>query len=93
MPEDFSRFDLPDPAQLGVAGGEAGAAVSDNAIGREVAAMMARPGVVMAGETLDALGRPALLVGVKSAREMAKLPASAGGFPVVVQVIGEVVAQ
>jgi len=55
--------------------------------------LMALPGVVMLGETIDATGRPAILIGVKSARNLAKLPQSIDGIPVVTQVIGEVDAQ
>jgi len=59
-------------------------------LGAHREALMGRRGVVMVGETLDALGRPAILIGVKTARDLASLPSEVEGIPVVVQVIGEV---
>jgi len=94
MQDDFSNFDPPDASRLGVSAAAPAAAQSeDSPLSREVNAMMERPGVVMAGESRDTTGRPAILVGVKTAKDMAKIPSTVGGFPVVIQVIGEVVAQ
>lgn len=56
-------------------------------------ALMNRPGVVMIGETLDALGRPAIVIGVRTAGDLGGLPSTIDGVPVVTQVIGEVDAQ
>ncbi len=56
-------------------------------------ALMAIPGVVMVGETLDPIGRPAILVGVKTAGHLSRLPSVLDGVPIVTQVIGEVDAQ
>jgi len=55
--------------------------------------LMALSGVVAVGETLDATGREAILIGVKTARSLARLPREVDGVPVVSQVIGEVDAQ
>jgi hypothetical protein len=52
--------------------------------------LMAKPGVTMIGETLDLVGRPAIMIGVKTAKDLAGLPESIEGVPVVAQVIGEV---
>lgn len=52
--------------------------------------LMSRPGVVMVGETIDVLGRPAIMIGVKTAKGLSKLPREIDGVPVVTQVIGEV---
>jgi hypothetical protein len=94
MSDDLSNFDPPDASRLGVEAAKAAAAqAEDSPLSREVGAMMHRSGVIMAGESRDTSGRPAILVGVKTAKDMAKIPSTVGGFPVVIQVIGEVVAQ
>jgi hypothetical protein len=56
-------------------------------------ALMARSGVVMIGETRDMSGGPALLVGVRAARDLSRLPTQIDGVPVVTQVIGDVTPQ
>jgi hypothetical protein len=52
--------------------------------------LMALPGVVMVGESLDPVGRPAILIGVKAAGDLAVLPQAVDGVPVIKEVIGEV---
>jgi hypothetical protein len=83
----------PDPAALGSAGP---AAQDDSGVAavlaRQTDALMARSGVVMVGETRDAQGRPAILVGVRTSRDIARLPREIDGVPVVLQVVGDVVA-
>lgn len=63
------------------------------AVAAHTDALMKLAGVIMVGETLDVVGRPAVLIGVKTARALAKLPTEIDGVPVVTQVIGEVDAQ
>lgn len=52
--------------------------------------LMALPGVVMVGESLNAIGQPAILVGVKTRGDLAGLPKAIDGVPVMAEVIGEV---
>ena len=52
--------------------------------------LMRIPGVVMVGQTLDAVGNPAFLVGLKSAAAAARVPREIAGLPIVTEVIGEV---
>lgn len=56
-------------------------------------ALMDRPGVVMVGETMDVIGRPAIMIGVKTTKDLSNLPKEIDGVPVVAQVIGEIDAQ
>lgn len=55
--------------------------------------LMGMPGVVTIGETRDVVGRPAIMIGVKTARNLSKLPREIDGVPVVTQVTGEIDAQ
>ena len=55
--------------------------------------LMGRAGVGMVGETLDAMGRGAIMIGVREQKNMARLPREVDGVPVVVQVVGDVEAQ
>jgi hypothetical protein len=87
------------PPDLGALGAQIERPAEDNesAVSAVLAqhhdALMARSGVVMLGETLDAVGRPAILIGVKTRKGLARLPEQLDGVPVVIQVIGEVDAQ
>jgi hypothetical protein len=56
-------------------------------------ALMARKGVTMIGEGVDARGQPAIVVGVKNARDLAGLPQNIDGVPVITQVTGTIKAQ
>jgi hypothetical protein len=53
-------------------------------------ALMARPGVVMVGETLNATGKSAIIIGVKTRADLRGLPQQIDGVPVIWQVIGDV---
>lgn len=91
---DFLPPDIGALAQEQRAHDEAAGATT---VGKVIAAhhdeLMDRPGVNMIGETLDMTGRPAILIGVKSAKALKGLPKSIDGIPVVTQVIGEIDAQ
>jgi hypothetical protein len=54
---------------------------------------MARKGVTMIGESVDARGQPAIVIGVRNAKDMAGLPHVIDGVPVITQVTGTVKAQ
>jgi hypothetical protein len=97
---DEEAWDPPDLAALGVDPSteppetplDHGGSPAGLALARHHDALMARAGVVMVGETLDATGAPAVLIGVRSARDIGRLPTSLDGVPVVAQVVGDVVA-
>lgn len=55
--------------------------------------LMGRAGVVMLGETVDATGSPAIVIGVRAHKNMSRLPREIDGVPVVVQVVGDVEIQ
>jgi len=52
--------------------------------------LMALPGVVMVGESLDPIGQPAILIGVKTSGDLTRMPKEIEGVPVIREVIGEV---
>ena len=56
-------------------------------------ALMARKGVTMIGEGVDARGQPAIVVGVKNAKDLAGIPHQIDGVPVIAQVTGTIKAQ
>jgi hypothetical protein len=56
-------------------------------------ALMARKGVTMIGEGVDARGQPAIVVGVKNAKDLTGLPHQIEGVPVITQVTGTIKAQ
>jgi hypothetical protein len=92
MTDDNGEFLPPDPAALVAETQVAGEDEPVPELSPAVEALMQTPGVVMTGETLDARGNKAILVGVKTKRDLAKVPAEIDGLPVVTQVIGDVVA-
>ena len=73
-------------ADQGVSGGSAVTAV----LAKHHDALTVRSGVVTVGETLDEVGRPAIMIGVKTAGDLKGLPKELDGVPVVCQVIGDV---
>lgn len=93
MPPDLSALGI-DPAAQTFQMPEDGAASPAGAVlARHHDELMKRIGVVMVGETLDATGASAVLIGVRTARDMGRLPTTLDGIPVVAQVIGDVDAQ
>lgn len=84
----------PDLDALGAEAVELGADAAPSPLSAVLAAhhdaLMARAGVVMVGETIDAVGQPAILIGVRAARDMSRLPRQIDGVSVVTQVIGDV---
>lgn len=54
---------------------------------------MARKGVTMIGEGVDARGQPAIVVGVKTAKDLAGVPHAIDGVAVITQVTGTIKAQ
>jgi hypothetical protein len=90
-------FAIPDPEALQGEAGAPGAPAGPEApsafgavLERQRVALMATEGVVMVGEGQDAIGGPAILVGVKEHHQLATLPKAVDGVPVVGIVIGEV---
>jgi len=94
---DGNDFLPPDPAALGATTSDGGNEPARGSASATVTAhterLMALPGVVVVGETRDATGQPAVLVGVKTSRALAKVPTQIDGVPVVTQVVGEIDAQ
>jgi hypothetical protein len=93
---DPSGFDLPDPARLqgeALPAAEATASAAGGALARHHDRLMRLPGVVMLGEGQDASGAPAIVIGVRAAGDLARLPAAIDGVPVVGLVTGEVSIQ
>lgn len=93
QPND-NEFQLPDPDLLAAESAAYEQAEPVSRAGEVLAQhhdrLMALPGVVMVGESLDPVGRPAILIGVKTAGDLASLPQNLDGVPVVHEVIGEV---
>ena len=98
MPHDEDDWELPDPAELSAPDAKGG---GDRSSGGDPAAaaqvlkdkrdeIMQGEGVTMVGETIDAVGRSAIMIGVKSAAALRDLPSEIGGVPVVSTVTGEV---
>lgn len=88
------RFSIPDISQLD-AGADATnpsnpAYPPERALSGVHDMLMGLPGVVMVGQGMDEIGNPALIVGVKSRADLARIPSEAAGLPIVAQVIGEV---
>jgi len=88
------EFSIPDGAALQ---GEDDGSFSTEAVSeiqstleRHRDALMRKAGVVMVGESQDAVGRPAIIVGVKDAGALKSIPKELDGVPVVTTVIGEV---
>jgi hypothetical protein len=87
VPPELSQL-LQDPVPLGAA--EQAPSPVSRALDRAHDRLMGLPGVVMVGEGLDEIGDPAIIVGVRSAEQLSRLPARIEGVKVVSQVIGEV---
>jgi hypothetical protein len=92
MPQEDEEWSLPDPASLS----NPDQAISQNEEPNLLAGvldhhrdeLMARPGVTMVGETRDASGRPAIMVGVMTAADLSNLPGNIEGVPIVGVVTG-----
>ncbi len=91
VPPDLSALGVDPAAEIQLPEGSPSPA--GNVLSRHHDALMSRIGVVMVGETLDATGAPAILIGVRTARDMGRLPTNLDGIPVVAQVIGTIDAQ
>lgn len=93
---DPEIFLPPDLEALRTEAGEAagaGSAPPDMLTDARRDTLMALPGAVMVGETLDPVGRPAILLGVRTAPDAAAAPRVIDGVTVIVEVIGDVEAQ
>ncbi len=97
MPQNDDDWEMPDPAALSAPGGKPVGASAEEAPGaaarvleQERDRLMRLPGVTMVGETRDALGRSAIMIGVDSAADQRVLPESVDGIPVVSVVTGQV---
>lgn len=98
MPEADDDWEMPDPGALSDPTGSIRAAAAgpdgETAAARVLADrrddLMQRPGVTMVGESIDAAGRSAILIGVRNAVDLAALPRDLGGVPVIGTVTGEV---
>lgn len=98
MPDDDQEWEMPDPSSLSTAGNpSATAAAREDTAGeasrvleQERDRLMRLPGVTMVGETRDALGRSAIMIGVRAASDQRALPEAVDGIPVVTVVTGEV---
>lgn len=98
MPDDDQEWEMPDPASLSTAGATGAAAASAGeapgaaarVLDQERNRLMRLPGVTMVGETRDALGRAAIMIGVRTAGDQRALPEAVDGIPVVTVVTGEV---
>jgi hypothetical protein len=88
MPNGQPPFDIPSIEQLGQSSTRASQALS-----KHHDALMARKGVTMIGESVDARGQPAIVIGVRNAKDMVGLPHVIDGVPVIIQVTGTVKAQ
>ncbi|MEQ1930888.1 MAG: hypothetical protein ABL957_10185 [Parvularculaceae bacterium] len=92
-----NQFLPPDPQALRASGGGAEPQGTPpraaEALQKHHDALMGREGVVMIGETMDEVGRPAILIGVKTRKHLRNLPKDIDGVPVVAEVIGDVDAQ
>lgn len=86
LPPDLGALGA-EVVEMGVEGQPPGAA---SVLATHHDALMARSGVVMVGEGIDALGRPAIMIGVRTSRDLTRLPRELDGVPVVAQVIGDV---
>lgn len=97
MPSDTSdEFLPPDIGALNVEQGtdaEGGESRAGQVLEQHRDGLMGRAGVVMVAETIDARGRPAIIIGVREQKNVSRLPSELDGIPVVVQVIGDVEAQ
>lgn len=93
MSDGEDQFLPPDPSALGVTEAvQPAESTAPGPLAAIVERMMQRPGVVMSGESVDALGRPAVLVGVRTKKDRSGIPDSVDGVPIVVQVVGDVTA-
>jgi hypothetical protein len=92
VPPDLSALGV-DPADQMFQMPDSDATPVGLVLSRHHDALMSRLGVVMVGETLDATGAPAIMIGVRTARDMGRLPTTLDGIPVVAQVIGVIDAQ
>lgn len=93
VPPDLSALGVDPAAEVFQLPDEAGPTAAGVALARHHDALMSRSGVVMVGETLDSVGAPAVLIGVRTARDLGRLPTTLDGVAVVAQVIGDVDAQ
>jgi hypothetical protein len=101
MPNGQPPFDIPSIEQL--TGGQDSSDRQDlqgqsstrasQVLSKHHDALMARKGVTMIGESVDARGQPAIVIGVKNAKDMVGLPHVIDGVPVITQVTGTVKAQ
>jgi hypothetical protein len=101
MQSDHPPFDIPSIEQL--TGGQAASdrqefrgqssTRASQVLSKHHDALMARKGVTMIGEGVDARGQPAIIVGVNNAKDLAGLPQEIDGVPVVTQVTGTIKAQ
>lgn len=95
MQQDEDDWEMPDPTELSDPEGEATPDAGDVGAAAEILKdkrdeLMQRPGVTMVGETIDAAGRSAIMIGVRTASDLHTLPKSVGGVPVVGTVTGDV---
>lgn len=98
MPDDDQDWAMPDPASLSTRGSRATAEAGRDADSGDAARvleqerdrLMRLQGVTMVGETRDALGRSAIMIGVRSAADQRAIPEAIDGIPVVIVVTGEV---
>jgi hypothetical protein len=101
MQDDHPHFDVPNIEQLMTGqGASAGkdmqgesSSPASNVLARHHDALMARKGVTMIGEGVDARGKSAIIVGVKKASDLSGLPHEIDGVPVITQVTGKIEAQ
>lgn len=101
MPNGQPPFDIPSIEQL--TGGQSSSDRQESrpqaptraseVLGKHHDALMARKGVTMIGEGVDARGQPAIVVGVKGAKDLAGIPHAIDGVPVITQVTGTIKAQ
>jgi len=101
MPNGQPPFDIPSIEQL--TGGQGASDLQEarpqastrasQVLSKHHDALMARKGVTMIGEGVDARGQPAIIVGVKTPKDLAGLPHVIDGVAVITQVTGTIKAQ
>lgn len=98
MPDADDDWELPDPGALADPGGTrrtgragpAGQSAAARVLAERQDELMQRPGVTMVGESIDAAGKSAILIGVRTSADLAALPREVEGVPVIGTVTGEV---